>query len=487
MPKSDLVLLAFDDSQVLPLFERALAAASYSVAIAQDRKALDKALQESTPALLIIAEKLGGEEGLAISAELLERFPTLPILLFLHADSPQTVRKALHIGLSDVLAPPLKIDSIGQAVENSVRRANRIGDWTRREVRLTTASLQQRLDEMQKLDIVINHIEDGVIILDEKTHILLINPAARREFGLWKEDDLGGKPALELIPHPDLRTLLTTGANNTLPHSEITFDDGRVLSAQYTPIPGIGAAITLQDITYLKQIDRLKTEFVHTVSHDLRSPLTAILGYVELLERIGPLNDQQKEFVHRVTASVQNITALVNDLLELGRIEAGFDSQKETIPLEGIIAYTIENLRPQINERKQQLHLDLPEQVPSLRGNPIRLRQMLDNLIGNAIKYTPEGGSISIEVEVQDGQVILRVADSGVGIPPADQPHIFDKFYRASNVPKGVGGSGLGLAIVKSIVDNHHGRIWVESVIGKGTTFIVVLPTYRPEDTRPAK
>ncbi|KAF0107862.1 MAG: putative two-component sensor histidine kinase [Anaerolineaceae bacterium] len=487
MPKNDLVLLAFDDSQVLPLFERALAAASYSVAIAQDRKALDQALQESTPALLIIAEKLGGGDGLAISAELLERFPTLPILLFLHADSPQTVKKALHIGMSDVLAPPLKIGSIEQAVANSIRRANRIGDWTRREVRRTTASLQQRLDDMQKLDIVINHIEDGVIILDEKTHILLINPAARREFGLWKEDELGGKPALELIPHPDLRTLLTTGANNSLPHSEITFDDGRVLSAQYTPIPGIGAAITLQDITHLKQIDRLKTEFVHTVSHDLRSPLTAILGYVELLGRIGPLTDQQKEFVHRVTASVQNITALVNDLLELGRIEAGFDSQKETIPLEGIISYTIENMRPQISERKQQLRLELPEQIPSLRGNPIRLRQMLDNLIGNAIKYTPEGGNLSVEVEVQDGQVILRVADSGVGIPPADQPHIFDKFYRASNVPKGVGGSGLGLAIVKSIVDNHHGRIWVESVIGEGTTFIVVLPTYRPEDTRPTK
>jgi two-component system NtrC family sensor kinase len=478
-------LLAFDDSQVLPLFERALAAADYNVAIARDHKALDKALQGSTPALLIIAEKLGGEDSLALSAELLERFPTLPILLFLQADSQQTVKRALQIGISDVLTPPLKIDSIGQAVENSVRRARRIGDWTRREVKRTTSSLQHRLDEMQKLDKIINCIEEGVIILDDKMCILLINPAARREFGLWQEDKLSNKPILDVIPHPDLRTLLAIGMNNPLPHNEITFDDGRVLGAQFTPIPGIGAAVTLQDITYLRQIDRLKTEFVHTVSHDLRSPLTAILGYVELLERIGPLTDQQKEFVQRVTASVHNITALVNDLLELGRIEAGFDSQKETIPLEGIINYTLENLRPQINERKLKFRLELPDSLPSLQGNPIRLRQMLDNLIGNAIKYTPEGGEISVKVELRDDQVILRVADSGVGIPPADQPHIFHKFYRASNVPKGVGGSGLGLAIVKSIVDNHNGRIWVESVVGEGSTFIIVLPTYRPEDVRP--
>jgi PAS domain S-box-containing protein len=481
MPKSDLVLLAFDDPQILPLFERALSAASYTVAVSRDQKSLNKALQESSPALLIMAEKFGDVNGLVLCGEILERFPTLPILLFLTSNSPDALKVAIQFGVSDVLTPPLRIDSISRTVENSIRRAQRIGDWTRREVKRTTASLQQRLDELQKLDIIVDRIEEGVIIMDSKMRILLINPAARREFGLWQEDELRGKPILEVIPHPDVRSLLANGANNSLPHSEITFDDGRVLSAQYTPIAGIGVAITMQDITYLKQIDRLKTEFVHTVSHDLRSPLTAILGYIELLERIGPLTNQQKEFVKRVQASVQNITALVNDLLELGRIEAGYDSQKEVIPLEGIISYTIENLRLQIKDRGQKLHVQLPPKIPPLRGNPIRLRQMLDNLVGNAIKYTPENGDINIEVEVQEEQIILRISDTGVGIPPADQAHIFDKFYRATNVPKGVGGSGLGLAIVKSIVDNHQGRIWVESVIGQGTTFVIVLPTC-PQD-----
>jgi two-component system NtrC family sensor kinase len=337
------------------------------------------------------------------------------------------------------------------------------------------------VNELQKFDTIVEHIEDGVLILDSKLNLLMINPAARRAFGLWMDEEVTGKPVDTVLPHPDLKSLLNEGVDNPLPHHEIVFDDGRVLSAQYTPIPGIGIAVTMQDITYLKQIDRLKNEFVHTVSHDLRSPLTAILGYVDLLDRVGPVNDQQREFIHRVQVSVESITALVNDLLELGRIEAGFDGQKEVVPLEGIIRYSLETMNGQISDKHLNLHLNLPADIPQMRGNPIRLRQMLDNLIGNAIKYTPEDGDITIEVEVQSEQIILRITDNGPGIPPSDQPHIFEKFYRASNVPKGVGGSGLGLAIVKSIIDSHHGRIWVESLLGKGSTFTIVLPLYQQE------
>jgi two-component system NtrC family sensor kinase len=480
MPKSDLILIALDDEQLLQLFERALTAVSYHVAIARDHVALQKSLQESSPALVIISQGFSGKNEMEIAANLLERFPSLPILLLLLQDSPQVIKKAIHIGVSDCLYAPLHINEILQTVENSIKRADRIGDWSRREIRRTTVSLQQRVDELQKLDTIVEHIEDGVILLDEKSNLLLINPAARRSFGLWQDDEIKGKSINEVLSHPDVKLLLSQGIDNPLPHNEINFEDGRVLSAQCTSIPHIGLAITMQDITYLKQIDRLKNEFVHTVSHDLRSPLTAILGYVDLLDRVGPVNDQQREFIHRVQNSVQNITSLVNDLLELGRIEAGFDTQREVVSLDGIIRFALETLGGQISERKLNLHVDLPTDMPPVRGNPIRLRQMVDNLIGNAIKYTQEGGEISIAVEVQKDQDILRISDNGPGIPPSDQPHIFEKFYRAGNIPKGVGGSGLGLAIVKSIIDNHQGRIWVDSLLGRGTTFTVVLPVYKP-------
>jgi two-component system NtrC family sensor kinase len=335
--------------------------------------------------------------------------------------------------------------------------------------------------ERVQLETMLDNIDDGVVVLDSDQRIMLINPAARRAFGLGISD-LSHQNIFDVVQHQDMRALVGSIEESPLKHHEISFEDGRVYNAQFTPIQGVGSAITMQEITHLKMLDRLKSDFIHTVSHDLRSPLTAIMGYVELLDRIGPLNEQQKEFIRRIQNSVNSITTLVNDLLDLGRIEAGFDSRKDLVAMDGILRYTLDNYFNQINDKRLKVSVDVPETtILPVLGNPIRLRQMLDNLIGNAIKYTPDGGSISLRMNVEDGQLITAVKDSGIGIPLSDQAHIFDKFYRASNAPKGVPGTGLGLAIVKSIVDNHEGRIWVESKLREGTTFFVVLPLYRSD------
>jgi two-component system, OmpR family, phosphate regulon sensor histidine kinase PhoR len=317
-------------------------------------------------------------------------------------------------------------------------------------------------------------------LLDKENNVILINPAAKNIFGLGLED-LTGKPVLTAITHHDFATLLNSISDNPLKFHEIIFEDGRVFSSQYTPIPEIGVVITLEDITHLKMLDRLKSDFIHTISHDLRSPLTAIMGYVELLDRVGPLNDQQKQFVKHVQNSAQNITMLVNDLLDLGRIEAGFDSRKDEVSLESILHFTADNLGRQIQDKRLDFTINIEPNLPVLRGNPIRLRQMVDNLLVNAVKYTPEGGKVTIDLHTEGPQIIFQVADTGVGIPASDQPHIFEKFYRASNAPKGTPGTGLGLAIVRSIVENHQGRIWVESNVGTGTKFVVVLPSFVEE------
>jgi two-component system NtrC family sensor kinase len=246
---------------------------------------------------------------------------------------------------------------------------------------------------------------------------------------------------------------------------------------QLAQIPDVGLAVTMQDITHLKELDRIKSDFVHTVSHDLRSPLTAILGYVELIQRVGPTNDQQTEFIKRVQISVRNITALINDLLDLGRIESGFDARKEFVPLSLIVEYAMDDLANSLKEKGHQINIEIPGDIPKVFGDPSRLRQLVVNILGNAVRYTPKGGQIGIRLRAETGQVILQVIDNGPGIPPSDQPYIFDKFYRASNIPRDVPGSGLGLAIVKSIVENHQGRVWVDSTLGQGATFTVVLPT----------
>ena len=215
---------------------------------------------------------------------------------------------------------------------------------------------------------------------------------------------------------------------------------------------------------------------MHTVSHDLRSPLTSVIGYSELVERVGPLNDTQREFIARIQDSIQHITSLINDLLDLGSIEAGMDTHREFVQVEGILRYTINMLDGQIKSKQLTVHTEIAPALPALRANPIRLRQVLDNVVGNAIKYSYVDGEIQIQIHAEQNQVILQVTDHGPGIPATDQPRIFDKFYRASNISSDVEGSGLGLAIVKNIVENHQGRIWVESAVAKGSSFFVVLP-----------
>jgi len=162
--------------------------------------------------------------------------------------------------------------------------------------------------------------------------------------------------------------------------------------------------------------------------------------------------------------------------LNLGRIEAGFDSRKERVALDQLIRFAVDNLSRRTVEKNLTVSLDLSSDFPLVFANPVQLRQVVDNLIDNAIKYTSLHGTIRVRCAVEQHQVIFQVSDTGIGIPATDLPYIFDKFYRASNVSIDQPGTGLGLAIVKSIVENHQGRIWVDSTPGQGSTFTVVFP-----------
>jgi two-component system NtrC family sensor kinase len=238
----------------------------------------------------------------------------------------------------------------------------------------------------------------------------------------------------------------------------------------------VGYAIVMQDITHLKELDRIKSEFVTAVSHDLRSPLTAILGYVELIAKAGEVNALQNEFIQKVQSSVVKITTLIDDLLDLGRIEAGLDSEREQIYLADLVREVAIGFNSTVAEKGLAIELDVAKGGSAMLGDKVRLRQMIGNLLDNAIKYSSEGDTISLKTWVEGDQIIFSIQDTGPGIPPADQPYLFDKFFRASNVPEDLPGTGLGLSIVKSIVERHNGRIWADSRLGEGTTFSVVFP-----------
>ena len=346
--------------------------------------------------------------------------------------------------------------------------------------RLYAASEKER----ETLNTVLRDTEDAIIVADQYNRVLFCNPAACRAFDVQYPQSRGHTLA-KVIAHQEVVELFSQKPSSTgrSRRREIELADGaRILNAQLSIVKGVGRVAVMQDITHLKELDRIKSDFVTTVSHDLRSPLTSILGYIELIRRSGPLNEVQRQFVTRITSSVKSITVLVEELLELGKIEAGFDQEREPMLLQPVVRQVADSLRQLSETKGQNLDIRMPENLPMVLGNPLRLRQLLNNLIENAIKYTPESGQIRVLLHADNSFLVLRIADDGIGIPPQDQPFIFDKFFRTNEAIDHFPGTGLGLSIVKGIVDAHNGRIWVESQLGGGSTFTVMLPSYNPDE-----
>lgn len=332
------------------------------------------------------------------------------------------------------------------------------------------------IHERDTLDTVLRDTEDAIIVVDTSGRVLLCNDAACATFTLGC-DTVRGQRLDAVTDHEGLLELF---ANEGLTGrtTELGVKDGtRTLNAHLTTVKGVGKIAVMQDITHLKELDRIKSEFVTTVSHDLRSPLTAILGYLELLRRAGPMNERQEDFAQHVVNSVQSITVLITDLLELGKIEAGLDLEREVTALAPIIENVVSERQVEWQAKKQIVTIDAPADAPPVLGHPLRLRQLIANLVENAIKYTPVEGRVGVALETKGDFLVLRVSDTGIGIPKKDQPYIFDKFFRTDEAIDQFKGTGLGLSIVKRIVEQHQGRIWLDSEPGRGTVFTVMLPS----------
>jgi two-component system phosphate regulon sensor histidine kinase PhoR len=431
----------------------ALIAAGYEVTSAYQPEVVEAWLKSSSYDSLLILALPSAAESLQYSKTLLSSYPVLPIILVSHEPDQATLKQALEIGIADCVNIPLEPGSLLRAVDRS----------------LTHLKHKRTIPFTQ----IVDELVDGLLLVDVNYRLLLVNRTVRKIFNV-EQVKLEGKPVDEIFHHPELLDIFTPF--RTFPyHNEISMEDGRVFSAQSSMVPDIGIVVTMHEITQIKELDRVKTEFVNTVSHDLRSPLTAVYGFIGLIDRVGPINQQQAEFIQHIQSSLQHITSLINDLLELGRLEAGYDVTMEEVHLGEILNQALGNLEFQYNEKMQYVGLKIAEELPPVLGNPLQLQRMVTNLIENAIKFTPPMGTIDIECRGESGQLILEVSDNGPGIPLDDQPHIFEKFYRGSNLSQVTSGTGLGLSIVKSIVDKHHGRIWVESAPGD-TTFSVILP-----------
>ena len=456
------ILVVDDNEQIRDFLTRIiLPAAGYDVASACDgQEGLALALNGFHD--LIIADMaMPHMTGLEMVEALRRAGYTTPVIFLTGKGSEETAVRALRLGAVDYFIKPPELDDLMAAIERALPRFPSGRDWL--------------MDTLWQL-------QCALLTVDEEGIIRLCNPMAHNALIKPGIDDPTGYHLADATANSDVLGLLFRASPSDSPRGEIDLADGRTFNAQVSPIRGIGNVVVMQDITYLKELDRVKTEFVTTVSHDLRSPLTAILSYVHLTEQAGPLNEMQQDYLDHARRSVNAITDLLTDLLELSRIEAGLDLQRKPVDLEPIIADVVEEFGPQASEKHQILQTDVAVGTPRVLGNPLRLRQVVANLVGNALKYTPEAGTIVVALDEERGQVVLRVSDDGIGIPPADQPHIFEKFYRAGGLAQAQEGTGLGLSIVKTIVEAHGGRIWVDSRVGEGSTFTVVLSAHLTGD-----
>jgi signal transduction histidine kinase len=258
---------------------------------------------------------------------------------------------------------------------------------------------------------------------------------------------------------------------------ELLWPDKRIFNAVFTPLAEGGCVLVLHDVTKFKQLEKVKNEFIATASHDLRNPLTSIKGYSQLIQNVGPLNENQVDFAKRIQHGAEHMAELVENMLSLAKMDLGAEQRREILDVNSVMVKLADEFKPQAESKQQMLSLVQTGADLKVRCEPLKIHQALRNLIGNAIKYTPNGGLVTLAVEHDEEQVKIKVRDTGYGIPASDLPHIFERFYRVrNNGHDDIEGNGLGLAIVKSVATQHGGDVTVESEPGKGSCFMVSFP-----------
>jgi len=340
----------------------------------------------------------------------------------------------------------------------------------------------------RQLEAVLNSTPDPVLVTDHRNRLLLTNRAAAEALGQNVDRSSGQETEKVVKIRPLLALLQSTTTENQ--STEIMLGDKRtyLATASSVMVEGrqVGRVCIMRDVTHFKELDSMKSEFVATVSHDLRSPLTLMRGYATMLEMVGELNEQQQGYVRKIISGVENMSRLVNNLLDLGRIEIGVGLQVEHVTLLDVIQRVASSLQLQASQKNITLNVELPRDMPNaVEADEALLQQAVYNLVENAIKYTPDGGRVTIRTSSLPGYLIFSIEDSGIGIAADDLPRLFEKFYRGKQrEARAQHGSGLGLAIVHSIATNHGGRVWVDSVVGKGSTFHLQIPLSQNKDTK---
>lgn len=364
----------------------------------------------------------------------------------------------------------------------SVDEIGQLGDTFNTMTNRLVETLGEVQGEKNRVDVILTNMADGLIALDSAGRIIKLNASAERMLAVDEAEALGrqmddlwpgmGLGELVAVAHETSRSLIQEARFGSL-----------IFSAHVTPVPGdsqaAGTVIVLQDITEMQRLGEMRRDFVANVSHELKTPLTSVKSYVETLLD-GAAEDPQlrTQFLQVVASETDRMTRLVRDLLHLSQFDQGAAQwEVATHAVATFLTDMVRRLQPQIEEKGLTVQVHVDPQTPSARFDRDKISQVMINLLANAIEFTPSGGQIHVEARGEGGSVRFGVRDSGVGIPEADLPRIFERFYRVDKArTRTLGGTGLGLAIAKQIVELSGGTIRINSVLGEGTEVVFTLP-----------
>ncbi len=486
-------LLVIDDDQTMrDGCSRILSKSGWTVLTAENgQKGLDEI--RSCPGaidVVLLDLMMPGVSGMEVLEQSLAIAPDLLVIVITGYATVQLAVEAMKKGAYDFIPKPFTPDQLRIVVKRALdkRALQRETEFLRRD---RERSLRDISTEKSKIKTIINSMGDGILVCDQDGSIVLTNPAANRMLELSENDLFGKKLSQAGLPAPLAATIENSLTMKEKTYTSISEELGPAeskeiyLRAHTAPVRDdfgqiIGTVTVLQDIRPLKELDKMKSEFIAMVAHELRAPIATVEQQLTTIlnKTVGELTEQQQRLLARAKDRAEGLLVLIKDLLDLSKIDAGRMVQyKEPLALQEVIGHVIDVMKTEAERKQIDLQSSCSHQANVICADRNSMEGVFMNLISNAIKYTPEKGTIRITVGEEHGFVKATVADTGIGIKEEDLPRIFDKFYRVKSAEtRQIIGTGLGLSIVKSIVDAHLGSITVESEVGKGTTFSLYFP-----------
>jgi len=482
-------LVVDDEEKIRDGCRRVLTGNGYEVTTLGNGQVALEYLEKEPVDIILLDLKMpvmGGEQMLE---HVCHRHPDIPVIIITGHGTIDTAVDCMKRGAYDFITKPFQIKQFMLTINRAAEK---------RSLELKARQLQQEnirnlydLNlEKSRLKTIINCLANGVMVTNRNLEVVLHNPALLRLIGITSELELPAPASSALKDAPFLETLkqIQSGAcpaDGFISQEFVSSD--KTLRAISAPALGpdqtvVGTVTALEDITAFKQLDQMKSDFINMVAHELRSPLYAVrqLLTVQLEGLCGPLQDKQTDYLDRAVKQIDSLLELIRDLLDISKVEAGILVQHSLpVDLEQIIEDTLDMMEIRAKAQGVAFHFSRGNVKP-IQADPKSMEDVFNNLIDNAINYSPDGGRIQVEIRTLGEFVEVKVSDNGIGIIPEELPKIFDKFYRVKH-PKTrqVIGSGLGLSLVKSIIEAHHGAIEVESVPQRGTTFRILLPVMK--------